>query len=322
MAKEAEAHAEEDKAKKEAVEARNMLDSAVYQAEKMKSDNSDKLSDEDKKTLDEAVEAAKKVMADEKADKDALEEAAKELNDKIMPIGAKMYEAGLSRRSRRPKTPTMPTMARSDKKQKGRSHRRRSRRRQRRRQRQERVKMTDSGDTPPRNPAEIVAREDSEKIDNWYATHPEVWLCLYQDGGFWLHEAYNWQPGDEDKLDEPWGTDDEYKVQFPSFEWNRELYPFEVAVKDYLSDLSPDFREATIESKKLKDKIPQLEKVIAFVNVQQGPSKNTAIKVKESVPIRWFKTEDAKDIGFASMSREYEWQNDLFKRIKEHFKQS
>jgi molecular chaperone DnaK len=92
MAKDAEAHAEEDKAKKEAVEARNLLDSTVYQAEKLKTDNADKISDEDKKTLDEAIEAAKKVAAEEGASKDDLEKAAKELNDKLMPIGAKMYE--------------------------------------------------------------------------------------------------------------------------------------------------------------------------------------------------------------------------------------
>ncbi len=92
MAKEAEAHAEEDKAKRESIDARNTLDSSVYQAEKMKSDNAEKLSDDDKKVLDDAVEAAKKVVADEKADKDALEAAAKELTDEIMPIGAKMYE--------------------------------------------------------------------------------------------------------------------------------------------------------------------------------------------------------------------------------------
>lgn len=91
-AKEAEAHAEEDKKKREAVEVRNQLDSAVYQAEKLKSDNKDKLSDDDKKALDEAIETAKKVTGDDKADKDKLEVALKELNDKIMPIGAKMYE--------------------------------------------------------------------------------------------------------------------------------------------------------------------------------------------------------------------------------------
>ncbi len=91
-AKDAEAHAEEDKKKLEAIEVRNQLDSAVYQAEKMKNDNKEKLSEEDVKTLDEAVEVAKKVLADEKADKEEVEKAAKELTDKIMPIGAKMYE--------------------------------------------------------------------------------------------------------------------------------------------------------------------------------------------------------------------------------------
>ncbi len=92
MAKEAEAHADEDKIKKELVEARNLIDGAIYQAEKLKNDNGDKVSDDDKKILVEAIETAKKAIADEKADKEALETAAKELNDKIMPIGAKMYE--------------------------------------------------------------------------------------------------------------------------------------------------------------------------------------------------------------------------------------
>ena len=92
MAKEAEAHADEDKAKKEAVESRNHLDSAVYQAEKLKTDSKDKLSEDDVKKIDGAVEKAKKVVADDKADKDTLEAAAKELNEVLMPIGAKMYE--------------------------------------------------------------------------------------------------------------------------------------------------------------------------------------------------------------------------------------
>jgi molecular chaperone DnaK len=91
MAKEAEAHADEDKKKREAVEARNILDSTVYQAEKMLADYKDKFSDEDKKTLEEAIKEAKDTP--EAADKDQLEAAAKALNDKLMPIGAKMYEA-------------------------------------------------------------------------------------------------------------------------------------------------------------------------------------------------------------------------------------
>jgi molecular chaperone DnaK len=91
-AKEAESHAEEDKKKREAIEVRNQLDGTVYQAEKMKSDFKDKLSDEDIKKLDEAVESAKKVVNDADADKDALQAATKSLNDIMQPIGAKMYE--------------------------------------------------------------------------------------------------------------------------------------------------------------------------------------------------------------------------------------
>lgn len=88
--KEAEAHAEEDKKKREAVESKNMLDSAIYQAEKMPDEYKDKISDEDKKVIEDAVEEAKKHQ--ESDDKDELETAAKTLMDAIQPIGAKMYE--------------------------------------------------------------------------------------------------------------------------------------------------------------------------------------------------------------------------------------
>jgi molecular chaperone DnaK len=100
MAKEAEAHAEEDKKKREAIEARNGLENGVYQAEKFVSENKDKLSDEDKKTLEEATKEAKEKLADEKADKDTLEAAAKELSEKMMPIGAKMYEEAAKEQSK------------------------------------------------------------------------------------------------------------------------------------------------------------------------------------------------------------------------------
>lgn len=91
--KDAEVHADEDKKKREAIDARNALENAIYQAEKMPSEYKDKISDEDKKAIETAVETAKKVKDDEKADKDALEAAAKALTDTIMPIGAKLYEA-------------------------------------------------------------------------------------------------------------------------------------------------------------------------------------------------------------------------------------
>ena len=89
--KEAELHAEDDKKKRELVDAKNLLENAIYQAEKMPEEFKDKISDEDKETIKKAVEEAKKSQNSE--DKEELEKAAKELQNAIMPIGAKMYEA-------------------------------------------------------------------------------------------------------------------------------------------------------------------------------------------------------------------------------------
>ncbi|MBR3177195.1 molecular chaperone DnaK [Candidatus Saccharibacteria bacterium] len=89
---EAEAHAEEDKKKRESVDARNQLENAVYQAEKMPTEYKDKISDDDKKIIEEAVKEAKEVLSNQDADKEKLEAAAKELSEKIMPIGAKLYQ--------------------------------------------------------------------------------------------------------------------------------------------------------------------------------------------------------------------------------------
>lgn len=99
-AKEAEEHAEEDKKKREAVDTRNQLENAIYQAEKMPDEEQfkDKISDEDKKVIAEAVEEAKKHK--DATDKDELEAAIKALNDAIMPIGAKLYEQAAAAESK------------------------------------------------------------------------------------------------------------------------------------------------------------------------------------------------------------------------------
>ena len=91
--KEAEMHAEEDKKKRDSIDAKNHLENTIYQAEKMPDEYKDKISDEDKETLKKAVEEAKKVLNDTSADKDKFEAATKELSDKMMPIGAKLYQA-------------------------------------------------------------------------------------------------------------------------------------------------------------------------------------------------------------------------------------
>lgn len=89
--KEAEEHADEDAKKKETVEAKNMLSSSIYAAEKMVKENDEKISDDDKKVVEEAVKAAKELESSD--DKEAIEKAFEELNGKIQPIGAKLYEA-------------------------------------------------------------------------------------------------------------------------------------------------------------------------------------------------------------------------------------
>ncbi len=89
-AREAEEHAEEDKKKREAVDVRNQLENAIYQAEKMPDEYKDKISDDDKKVITDAIEEAKKHK--DATDKEELDAALKALNDAIMPIGAKMYE--------------------------------------------------------------------------------------------------------------------------------------------------------------------------------------------------------------------------------------
>jgi molecular chaperone DnaK len=88
--KEAEIHADDDKKKRELVDTKNQLENTIYQAKKMPDEYKDKISDEDKKVIEEAVAEAEKHKASD--DKDELEAAVKALNDAIMPIGAKMYQ--------------------------------------------------------------------------------------------------------------------------------------------------------------------------------------------------------------------------------------
>ena len=90
--KEAEMYAEEDKKKREGIDAKNQLENSIYQAEKMPDEFKDKISDGDKETIKKAAAEAKVVLNDESADKDKYEQAVKDLNDKIMPIGAKLYQ--------------------------------------------------------------------------------------------------------------------------------------------------------------------------------------------------------------------------------------
>ena len=78
MMQEAEAHADDDKARKEEVETRNRADQAAYAAERMLKDAGDKLSEEERKPVEEAVAALKK--ANESGDAAAINQALETLN--------------------------------------------------------------------------------------------------------------------------------------------------------------------------------------------------------------------------------------------------
>mgnify|MGYP000976495093 FL=1 len=88
--KEAELHADEDKKKREVIDAKNHLENAIYRAKKMPDEFKDKISSDDKKTLEDAIAEAEKHKNAE--DKDELEAATKALDDVTMSIGAKLYQ--------------------------------------------------------------------------------------------------------------------------------------------------------------------------------------------------------------------------------------
>ncbi len=91
MKKDAEAHAEDDKKKREAIELKNQADTMVYTTEKMLSEAGDKISDDDKKPVEEKLEALKAVKDGD--DLEAIKKAADELTDVAQKVGAQMYEA-------------------------------------------------------------------------------------------------------------------------------------------------------------------------------------------------------------------------------------
>lgn len=91
MKKDAETHAEEDKKKKELVETRNMADTLVFSTEKAIRDAGDKITAEEKRPVEEAIEKLKKVK-----DSDSVEEikkATEEMSTAAQKIGEKLYKA-------------------------------------------------------------------------------------------------------------------------------------------------------------------------------------------------------------------------------------
>ena len=88
--KEAEQFAEQDKKRREEVETLNRADSLIYETEKTMRDNADKLTDEDKNTVQTEIDAFKKVREGNNADE--IKNAMEAFTQKVYAIFGKLYQ--------------------------------------------------------------------------------------------------------------------------------------------------------------------------------------------------------------------------------------
>jgi len=91
MKKDAELHAEEDKKKKEMVEAKNLADSLIFTTEKALKEAGEKISADKKKPVEEKIEALKKIKDGD--DLEAIKKATQELSEESQKIGQELYAA-------------------------------------------------------------------------------------------------------------------------------------------------------------------------------------------------------------------------------------
>jgi len=95
MRKDAEAHADEDKAKREEVETRNEADSAVYRSEKLLKETGDKISGDDKAKIEKAMADVKEALKG--SDAAAIKSAAEKLNEAWQAVSAELYKAAAAK---------------------------------------------------------------------------------------------------------------------------------------------------------------------------------------------------------------------------------
>jgi molecular chaperone DnaK len=91
MAKEADAHSAEDKAQREAIDAKNQLDSMLYNVEKMLRENGDKISGSERGDVENAVADAKKAL--ESNDKAQMDKARENLTKASHKLAEEMYKS-------------------------------------------------------------------------------------------------------------------------------------------------------------------------------------------------------------------------------------
>ena len=90
MQQDAEEHAEEDKAKKELVDVRNMAEAMIFSAEKAVKEHGDQVDEETKTKIEDAIKALKEVKDGD--DKDAIDTKTAELSESMQKIGEIMQQ--------------------------------------------------------------------------------------------------------------------------------------------------------------------------------------------------------------------------------------
>jgi len=100
MRKDAEAHADEDRNRREEIEIRNEADNSVYRSEKMLKDNADKISGDAKSKLEKAVADVKEALKG--TDAQAIKSATERMNEAWQAVSGDLYRAASEKRGAKP----------------------------------------------------------------------------------------------------------------------------------------------------------------------------------------------------------------------------
>jgi len=100
MQREAEAHAEEDKKAKEAIEIKNNADMLAYQSEKQLKELGDKISGDKKKQVEDAIAAVRDAI--NRNDTDAMKRTYDDLQNKFQEVSAELYKQASAQAGARP----------------------------------------------------------------------------------------------------------------------------------------------------------------------------------------------------------------------------
>ncbi|MDP6419136.1 MAG: molecular chaperone DnaK [Candidatus Krumholzibacteria bacterium] len=112
MVQDAESHADEDRAKRELIDAKNNAEALAYQTEKQLEENKDKVDESMKATMEGLVSDLKSAAAGE--DKEAIDQASEALNKELHAFSQKLYEEASKEASTEEESAEAPPSSREE----------------------------------------------------------------------------------------------------------------------------------------------------------------------------------------------------------------